>query len=133
MPRSFLVGLVAALILFVVAKVSVARYQGDAPKAEARNAELAEATPIRVGEMSPQLQAHSRRFPDYAKLCARQTLLSAMKRAPGEDIRRTHTIGLHSDEEPQSAQDIFQELLSQSDTFIRGRSVGEQSQLTADR
>lgn len=132
MPRSFLVGLVAALFLFVGARVSVARFQGDTSKAEARQAELADASQIRVGEMTPKLQFHSRRFPDYARICARQTLLSAMNKSPGEDIRRTHTIGLHSDEEPQSAQDVLRELLSQSDTVLRGRVVGKQSQLTED-
>lgn len=132
MPRSFLVGLVAALILFVGARVSVARFQGEASKAEARQAELADASPIRVGEMTPKLEFHSRRFPDYARICARQTLLSAMRKSPGEDIRRTHTIGLHSDEEPEYAQDVLRELLSQSDTVLRGRVVGKQSQLTDD-
>src|SRR5690349_17603405 len=102
MSKSFIAGLVAGLTLLIVAGVGASKiYQRDSRKPEAQRAEnaeyqaeLPEATPVRLGILTTNQRSHSKLYANYIELTKNFSVRRAISEAKSKIVGIEVSVGL---------------------------------------
>jgi hypothetical protein len=142
MSKAFVLGFVAGLALLIVAGVGASRlHQKDAGQEKSRaevaeyQAEIGDATPVRLGVLTPKQRFHSKLHNGSAGDIAGTTISQLMAAYRGQRIVLGRSIdGRMSfpSGDPEAPEDYFGRFAQESDAIIRGRAVSKISQITED-
>ena len=135
MSKPFIIGLLAALALFIGSRVYATRLQpqssDDSAAKYERQLEFAEATPIQLGQMTEQQRRHSRLYAPYSNPLQHMPVRKLMAKRPGKDVQTTRLVGLESSDLP-SAEDMLKQLAAESDAVVIGQVLSKNAQLTEE-
>jgi len=140
MSKGFLLGFVAGLALLVVAGVGASRlHQRDEQQAKLQSeiavykAELVDATPVQLGELTDRQRIHSKLYAHYLELTKNFPVSRSIAKAESKVVRIEVHVGLGPAlTEPETPESYFGELARKSDVVIRGSVVTKASQITED-
>jgi hypothetical protein len=138
MSKAFVIGFALGLALLGLVGTAASRLtQTQAEKYDAQKyqAEITDATPVRLGVLSPKQQFHSRLHNGVGMRVGGKTISEWLAFYKDQQIfLQTDLLGrrfLESDQ-LEAPEDFFGRLAMESDAILRGRVTGKISQITED-
>jgi uncharacterized membrane-anchored protein YhcB (DUF1043 family) len=140
--KSFILGLVAGLAIFLVVEASASRqHKTDAEQESARTEaelykkEVIDATPVQRGVSTERQRSHSKLYTEYLTLRSNRTISDLVNEARGKTrfVGTDAAIGMGpAIIDPETPSDFFWKLSQESSVVIRGKVVKKDSQITED-
>jgi len=138
MWRLFATGFVIGLSVLAAGTISGARRQRRDKQAENYRAEVADATPVEEGVMTPAQRVHgalytSRNYPErMSTLIGGETIAELARRSKENVLGIDALPGMGPLREQETPEHFFASLARESDAVVRGRAVKKTSQITVD-
>ena len=141
MSKRFLIGFVVGLVLMVVGGVGASRlHQNDGQQERRRTeleyqAEIRDATPVRLGVLTPKQRYHSKLHNGSVGDMVGTTISQLIAEYRGQRIvlgRSIYGRMWLASGDPEAPEDYFGSFAKESDAIIRGRAVSKVSQITED-
>jgi hypothetical protein len=136
MSKAFVFGLVTGLALLLGIGVRSSRLTQTDPEEKVFQAELPDATPIKVGVLTERQRAHSKLYSQYREMRAQNmdsiTELAAHNKGKCKIVQTRTFTPLGPLLGPDTPENYFDRLARESDAVLLGRPTKKVSQITED-